>query len=292
MVFLLLSIICNAAVYLIFKYFEQKGVRLFPAITVNYITALTIGLLVVPDMKLALEGAAKTPAWLVGGLLLGFSFISVFYLMAITAQRIGVSVTTVASKMSLALAMVLFLLIRPEEKFNVFKGLGLLFAIAGVVLSSMKEGSNSFSWKQLGWPLLILVGSTIVDFGIAYFSSGPSNDSELALYSCLSFGMAAACGVSIMIYKVIFQKVEISRKDVLGGICLGMINYGSIYFLVLSYNTKLLPESSLLPVNNLCVVVLGSFAAVMLFKEKLSKANIAGIVLSVLAIALLIWGEL
>lgn len=290
MVYLILSIVCNTAVYLIFKQFERKGVQLLPAIAINYLTALTIGLLVVPDLSYALQDAAQFPLWLVGGLLLGFAFISVFYLMALTAQRVGVSVTTIASKMSLVLAMILFIFIRPEERLTIWKVLAIAFAIAGVILSSAKEGGAKFPIKQFGWPIVILLGSTVVDFGIAYFSEYPKNESERALFSCLSFGMAAVCGVIIALVQVFRGRLHIQRKDVIGGVALGIINYGSIYFLVCSYHSQLLPTSSLLPVNNLCVVLLGTIAAVLIFRERLTKTNIIGVVLSIFAIALIILG--
>src|SRR5690606_11068217 len=99
------------------------------------------------------------------------------------AQRIGMSVTTIASKMSLVIAMALFIELSPNEHLTLSKSLAMLLAVAGVVCSSLKENHVKFHWTQLGWPLLVLVGSTIVDFGVAYFSGGPSNPSETALYS-------------------------------------------------------------------------------------------------------------
>src|SRR5687768_7877135 len=108
MILLLFSIVTNAALYLIFKWFEKTGVRTFPAIVINYLTAFTIGVFQVDDLERALTTALEFPVWSAGGLSLGVIFISVFYLAALTAQRVGVSVTTIASKMSMVLVMLLF----------------------------------------------------------------------------------------------------------------------------------------------------------------------------------------
>lgn len=291
MLFLLLSIISGTAVFIIFKIFEQKQINLLPAITMNYITASSIGLLLVPDLQSAVNGAAQAPPWTIGGLLLGISFITVFYLMAVAAQRIGVSLTTVSSKMSLVVVMVLFILIRTDESFNLFKIIALLLAIGGVLFSSVDGSLTDFRLSQLGWPLMILFGSVIVDFGVAYFSFGPANKSELALYGCLGFCMAALCGIGATLYAVITGKTTIRIREVIGGLILGIANYGAIYMLILAYNSRLLPESSLLPVNNLCIIILGSIAAVMIFREKLSKLNILGVVLSAVAILFLAIGN-
>jgi uncharacterized membrane protein len=82
--------------------------------------------------------------------------------------------------------------------------------------------------------------------------------------------------------------MNLRMKDIGAGVLLGVINYGSIFFLVQSYNTKILQKSSLLPINNLGVVILGAVAAIMIFKETLSRNNWIGIGLSIVALVLLL----
>ncbi len=291
MLFLILTVLFTTAIYVVFKMFDKKGIQLLPAIVFNYITAFSLGVLFIPDKALALEGASKFPTWFIGGVSLGIFFISVFYLTGMAAQRIGMSVTTIASKMSLVLAMALFIILRPHEKLTMVKVSAMLFAVSGVIFSSIKEGSGKFSWRQLGWPLLILVGSTIVDFGIAYFSAEPTNESEVALYSCLSFATAAFIGITLLSFMLMTKRIAIRKKDVLGGLILGTVNYSSIYTMVLAFKSQIMPESSMLPIINLCIVILGSIVAVSFFKEKLSGLNLIGIVLAVVAILFLIFGQ-
>jgi drug/metabolite transporter (DMT)-like permease len=288
MLFLLLTILFTTAIYVVFKMFERKGVQLFPAIVVNYITALSLGIIFIPNRTLAWQGASQMPTWFVGALCLGVFFISVFYITGLAAQRIGMSVTTIASKMSLVIAMALFIALRPHEHLTWGKGLAMLLAIAGVVLSSLKEGGAKFQWKQLGWPLLVLVGSTIVDFGVAYFSSGPSNASETALYSCTSFATAAVCGILALITLVATGKITVRPKDVAGGLVLGTVNYSSIYTMVLAFKSNWMTESAMLPIINLGVVILGSIVAVIAFRERLTKVNGIGLLLAIAAICCLL----
>lgn len=288
MFYLILSILASAAIYMLFKWYEKLGVRIFSAIVVNYLTALTVGLIVVPDLKLAFNGAAQLPGWTVGGLSLGVIFISIFYLMAITAQKVGVAVTTISSKMSLVLAAILFVMTDPAEQLNVTKGIAIALGVGGVIFSGMREDGTKLHIRALIWPLLILVGSTVIDFGIAYFSSMPKNESELSLYSCLSFGMAACVGLVVLTIQFLRGTAAIGLKDILAGLLLGGVNYGSIFFLVMSYNAGIIPKSSLLPVNNLGVVILGAFAAMVFFREKLSKYNWLGLLFSIAALILLL----
>ncbi len=287
MIFLLLSIFCSTAVYLLFKKFESWQINLLPAITMNYFTASILGLLVIPDWSLALNGALAYPSWFGGGLVLGFFFISVFYLMATATQRIGVTVTTVASKMSLVVAMVLFVVIRPEETWSSYKVVAMILAMSGVIFTSLRLQEQTFEWRQFLWPIIILLGSTIVDFGVAYFSKEPKNESELALYGCLSFMTSAVCGLLLSVYSFWFKRKRWHYKDLLAGVALGAVNYGTIFFLIKAYNTDLLTEPMMLSVYNLSVIVLCSVGAILFFKESLSRYNYLGVALSVIAIYLL-----
>jgi drug/metabolite transporter (DMT)-like permease len=245
--------------------------------------------MVVPDLPEALQGAGQFPVWTTVALSMGVLFISIFYLMAVTAQRVGVSVTTIASKMSLALAAILFAVTDDNEHIGWIKGLAIALALAGVVLASIKSEQTKFHWNMLMWPLLILVGSTVIDFCLAHFSMFPENQSELALYSCLSFFTAAIVGILVLSKKMLTEKYTLRLRDMVAGIGLGMVNYGSIYFLVRTYDSGIFAKSTILPVNNLAVVIIGAFAAILLFKEKLEKWNWLGVAFSILALALLLW---
>jgi drug/metabolite transporter (DMT)-like permease len=49
-----------------------------------------------------------------------------------------------------------------------------------------------------------------------------------------------------------------------------------------------MPESTALPVNNLLVLVIGSIGAVFIFKEKLNRRKIQGLIICILALILLL----
>lgn len=288
MIYLLFSVLTNAAIYLLFKWYETKGVHIFEAIVINYITAFTLGIFMVDDLREATAAALEWPAWSVAGIALGAIFISIFYFMAITAQKVGVSVATIASKMSLALAVILFALTDPNETIGIAKSIAILLAVAGVIFSSLKSEGGRFQWRSVTWPLLILSGSTVIDFSIAHFSAFPGTDSQMALYSCMPFMTAATIGITAIVIKRLRGQHSLRSKEIGAGILLGLINYGSIYFLVKSYHTGIWPKSTVLPLNNLSVVIVGAVASVLLFREKLSGKNYIGILLSAIALSLLL----
>jgi len=108
------------------------------------------------------------------------------------------------------------------------------------------------------------------------------------LYSCLSFITAGTIGILLLTARYFVKGILPSRRDILAGVLLGTVNYGSIYFLVESYHANLLSTAQTLQVNNLAVVVLGAFAARLIFKESWSKVNLLGIALGIIALSILI----
>lgn len=287
MEYLFLSIASSSAIYLLFKWSDRLNIRIFQAIVVNYLTALSIGFWAIPDKAQALSAASLWPEWTIAGLLMGGVFISIFYLMALTSQKVGVSVTTIASKMSLALAVLLFVWIDPNERIHPWKMIAIALALGGVVMSSWKDDESQFHWRTFIWPLLILFGSTAIDFVLAHYATHPQTLSETKLYSCLSFGTAAIVGIIALLIYGLRHGSFLTLSEIGFGLLLGTVNYGSIYFLIMAYDAEWIQKSELLPINNLGVVLISSVAAMFLFKEKLSPKNWIGLGLSICSLILL-----
>lgn len=286
MIYLILSMITNAALYWLFKYFEKIEARIFETIVFNYIVAFGCGIFLVPDLKSAVESSLTLPIWSISGMAMGALFISVFYFMAITARKAGIALATLSSKMSLVLGVVLFSFVGKGE-LTWITILALLIAMTGLYFFSV-DGRTRFKWNMLTYPILLLLGSTAVDFSIAFFQGFTANDNERALFTCMPFFGAGIIGLMILVYGLIFNKKPFPKKELLTGITLGLVNYGSIYFLIELYSSGWLPEHVILPVNNLGVLIISALGALWLFSEKLNRRKIQGLVLCVLALILLL----
>ena len=286
MIYLILSMITNAALYWLFKYFEKIEARIFETIVFNYVVAFGCGIFLVPDLKSAVESSLTLPIWSISGMAMGALFISVFYFMAITARKAGIALATLSSKMSLVLGVVLFSFVGKGE-LTWITILALLIAMTGLYFFSV-DGRTRFKWNMLTYPILLLLGSTAVDFSIAFFQGFTANDNERALFTCMPFFGAGIIGLMILVYGLIFNKKPFPKKELLTGITLGLVNYGSIYFLIELYSSGWLPEHVILPVNNLGVLIISALGALWLFSEKLNRRKIQGLVLCVLALILLL----
>ncbi len=288
--FLILSILSTTLLYLLFKWFAIKGVQVFEAIMVNYLVAFTFGISMATDLKAGLDEALQFPTWSWGALLLGISFISIFNVTGKSAQLVGVSNTTIAGKMSLVLVVILFTMTNPEEQLTTTKWMAIGLAILGIVFSSIKADGRRFEKAMLVYPAIIFFGSTLIDYMIPKLSETAKSPAALSLYACLPFLTAGITGLLFVLYNKVKRTertFHFGKKEWIYGTILGVVNYGSIFFLVRTIDSGWMLKTSIICLNNLGVVMLSTIIAVAFFKERLSKVNLLGLALSVVALLLL-----
>ena len=293
MFWLLLSIVTNTALILILKSFRKFEVNTLQAIVVNYFTAGTIGILLsgmpVPLSQVPQQEWSWVPP------VLGVLFISIFLLLAKTAQTIGVSVATVANKMSLVIPVIAAIIFY-KESVNALQITGLVIAIISVYLTSLppqKDLSEKKSsvLKYLWMPTVIFFGSGMLDALVNHAQMKLVPDSHLPLFLSLCFFSAVTIGITVILIRRIKLGEKFEKKSLLAGICLGIPNYFSIYGITRALGSDLMDSSALFPVNNMGIVALAAISALLIFKEKFSITNWLGILLSLGAIALIAFGK-
>ena len=285
MIFLLLSILSSSVIFVIFKLYNKYGVNTLQAIIVNYFIAFSVGL-AIDDQPLDL---ARIPGelWFPGTLVLGCLFISVFYLAAVTTQRSGLSVVSVATKMSVAIP-VLFVIFLYSESTGLLKIIGIILALIAVYLTSIKKSDGIvIKKKNLIYPLLVFFGSGIIDATIKYLETSYVAEVDVAIFSATIFAIAGCIGISILIIQAVKGTLKITFRNILGGIALGIPNFFSIYFLVMALRSGGYDSSTIFPINNVAIVMLSTFLGILLFGEKIIPKNWIGITLAVISIILI-----
>jgi drug/metabolite transporter (DMT)-like permease len=284
MIYLALSILCSSAIFVLFSYFSNYKVQLVPAIVTNYLIAAASGFVQVESI----DSFYTIPnEWWIFAFIISFLFISLFYLMAKTAQELGVSVSSNATKMSMLIPIVLLALIYPSEHLNFLQGVGVIMALFGIYYTSIK-GDSSFKLRYIFWPFVLFAGSGLLDFLLAYANQNLLHSAaDDRLFTSLSFGLAFIWGLFIILYQYILKKEKIRVVSVVGGVILGVVNFGSIYFLLRTYASNIAQKTTILPVNNMAIIILSTLLSILLFHEKLSRKNIIGLSLSFLSILLI-----
>jgi len=280
---LALSVLFSSLIFVIFKLFAVYKIETLYAIIANYVVACTVGLLFYTGEINITDIPGKS--WFLGTFALGLLFIIVFNLMAATSQRLGVSVASVATKMSLVIPVLVGVFLYKEE-LGVFKISGIVLALAAVYFASVKEKSTAFKRASLLLAFLTFMGSGAIDASLAYFQKEFIAPTELPIFSATVFASAAFVGMLLMLLKSFKKPLKINLRNILGGIALGVPNYFSIYFLLRALQNDSLNSASIFTINNVAIVMFSTLLGIVLFKEKISPKNWGGIALAIVSILL------
>jgi drug/metabolite transporter (DMT)-like permease len=280
---LALSILFSSLIFVIFKLFAIYRVQTLFGIIVNYVVACVVGLLFFDGSIDFSEIPEKS--WFPGSLLLGALFIVVFNLMAKTSQKMGVSVASVATKMSLAIP-VLFGVALYNEQLGPLKITGIVLALAAVYFSSVKESRTEFKKKELVLPLLVFLGSGIIDSSLKFLEETRVPQQEFPLFSATIFAAAAVTGIVFILLRSVSIPLRVNTRNLLGGCALGIPNFFSIYYILKALQNEVLNSASVFTVNNVAIVMLTTLLGIVLFREKISILNWSGIAMAVISIFL------
>ncbi len=283
MLYLALSVLFSSLIFVIFKLFQVYKIETLYAIITNYFVASVVGLLFYDGTVNVSQIPQKS--WFWGTFLLGFLFIAVFNLMAATAQRVGVSVASVATKMSLVIPVIFGVFVY-QETLGTIKVVGILLALAAVYFASIKHGRSGVKSNSLWLPILVFLGSGCIDTSLKYIQEVYIEEAEFPLFSATVFGSAALVGVLLIIIKAIKGSFTGNLKNVIGGVALGIPNYFSIYFLLKALQNDQLNSASVFTINNVAIVMFSTFLGILLFKESISTKNWGGIALAIISIVL------
>ena len=283
MIYLLLSVVFATSLFVIFKYFGIYKIDTLKAILVNYIVAFSLGF-GLAERSISFAEIPSQP-WFLGSLVLGALFVSIFFVMALTAQKNGVSVASVAGKMSVVVP-ILFGIFLYNESVTLLKVIGIVIALIAVYLASVKEEKNKVEGASIMFPVLLFLGSGTIDTTLKYVQVNYVSKGDVSIFSGSLFGIAALFGVLILIIKLIKKREAFGLKNIIAGIVLGIPNYFSIVFLIKALQTDGFESSVLFTINNVGVVVVSTLVGLILFKEKFSLKNKIGVALAIIGILL------
>ncbi|NNC83526.1 MAG: hypothetical protein HKN79_08110 [Flavobacteriales bacterium] len=288
MFYFLLSISASTAIFLVFKLFPRFGLQTYQAIVFNYWTAFLFGTTLLPRSGFS---GWQDYEWIWLAPIEGLLFISIFTVMALTVQKHSVTVGSVASRTAMIIPAAVFMFMDPQEGFSVLKVIGILLALGAVVLSSKRNEKVTLDQRYVYLPIILFVGSGLVDLIIGYAQGYLMQTPEEAMVFIPSiFLVAAVIGTSFLIYRYRVKKdIQWQWKDVIGGLVLGLVNYASIFFIIKAMDTGLLHTSLFFPVHNMGVILAGTMMGLFAFRERLSVVNWVGIIIGLLAIGMIIF---
>jgi len=284
MIYLLLAIFGSGVIPVIFRAFDKFGINLFWAIPVNYVTCVLVGSLLTGNSVGVLSVTAKPWLWLaaIQGILLAVNF----YLLAQTAQRAGVALAALASRLSVAIPSLLAFALYGDS-LTAIKLAGLFTALMALYLCTAPEkGAGGSRLFQL-LPLLVFATFGVYFTILKYLQTYYLDDSSYHSYVMSAFVFAFLSSIVIGTAKSVFSSADFRLKHISAGIFLGVVNYVAVYALLQVLALKGWQSSQLFPIYSVGVVAVSAVLAVLLFRERLSKQKTIGLAVGSIAVALL-----
>ncbi len=288
MFYFIATVLLNVVVSSILKLFSKFDIGSLQAIVVNYITCVCTGILFTGRHPFTAGNFHAT--WFPWALLMGAIFITLFYLMAYCTRVSGMASMVIANKMSLVIPATVSIWLY-HEATGIGKVAGILLALPAVYLVTRTSNKDDKTGNLL-WPAILFVMSGGLDTLVNYVqASFLSTQEAQAACTILCFATAAAIGTITVAGMVVAGKTRIEWKNIFAGICLGIPNFFSIYFLVRLLNSNILQSSATIPMLNITILAASSLTAILVFRERADKWRIAGLLLSLIAILLIGFGD-
>lgn len=294
MFFLILCILSSTGIFIIFKSIDRLQIPALPVIVINYLSATILGFLISrPDT--GINGILEKE-WLGVSMVIGVLFIVMFFLVDFSTRKAGISVTTVASKMSVIFPVVFSLLIDRSDQLTSLKFLAILCTLAGLAMTVYRPREARLDAAVVFIPLLLFTGMGLVDSLVKFAQYRFVNDPETALFSAVLFLNALLTGIVVLLALPRYIVYLRNRAVWFWGLLLGGVNFGSIFFIVRALNYispegKGIDSSLIFGVNNTCIVALSVLSGLWIFRERLLRVNWFGIGISVLALVLFALGS-
>lgn len=287
MIFLLPAILSSTFIFVLFKLFPHFNINTYQAIVINYLTAGIAGFAVNDNYKLL--SSIFSFKWIYFALFIGILLLLTFLLIKYSTQNIGVSITTVACKMSVVIP-VAFSIIYDQEKIFLTKIVAMMLAVLSIFLL-VKRDKNKTNVKSGWWilflPFFLFVGLGISDSLVKLIQNEyiKPEDSSFFTSSLFSFSFIASLVIGVF-QKNFFRKI-VKFQNIIGGILLGLANFGSLLYLLKALNYSGYDSSIVFGIVNVGIILLSVLIGFVVFNEKMQKINWAGIALAVFSILML-----
>lgn len=234
--------------------------------------------------------------WTWYSLTLGVGFIITFILSGLATQKIGMTITSMANNVSLVIPVLFSLLVFGSggKTFDWINYFGLLLAMVSVAIATFKSESSVKAnfWLQGGLALAVFLMYGITNTAINYLNITYIADASRVVPVTLVMVLGAAIsGIILLIIRVIKGVEKIEIKNIAAAFTLGVPNFLSFYFLILTLGYFGNSGAFVYPIYNMGVILFSAFVAILFFKEKVSKLNKFGLFLAVIAILMISWQE-
>ena len=275
MIYLILAMISSMLVSVLMRLSEEHCRGGMGMLAANYVMCCGLSLAFAGSIQFFPAADGLAPALLMGGVN-GVLYLAGFVLLQWNIRKNGVVLPATFMKLGVLVPTILSILIFGEIP-GLFQLIGILAAIAAILLiQGRKEQEAGSVW---GLILLLLAGGggDAMSKIFEEFGAAPLKNHFL-LYTF--FTALILCTIL-----AVLKKQPFSLREAFWGLLIGVPNYFSARFLLLSL--KDVPAIIAYPSFSVGTIVLVTLVGVLCFKETLNKRKLAALSLITISLALL-----
>lgn len=296
MIWLVLAVGCSLGIAALFKLAERRNLDRTALLTVNYAAGAVLAAV--------LQGVGRAQH-LDGGLVAlgvaqGVLFIGGFWLFSLAIRRAGMGLAAGVMRLSVVVPVVAAAVVWGEA-VTPAQMAGLVLAGAAFFLVSRPpaalpgvpddaaddDAPDAARGGTLGLLVLLFLAGGLVDVLNKTFAETYAGRVPESLFLLFVFGVAFAVGAAVVVATGVRTGRWPGRAVVGWGVVLGLINYGSADFFLRAIAWAAGRAAFVFPANSVSIVVGAALIGRFVWGERLSRANVAGLVVAAVALVLL-----
>ena len=278
MVYLMLAILSSTAISLILRCFDKKINNNMVMFMGNYMICVILSGIFTGSGG-AFHVMEGTGFAALIGIISGIFYLMGFVLLQVNIRKNGMLLSGLFMRLGIIVPLFISLVFFKEIP-TVVQIIGIVLAITAIIIINLEKKEESATGHVAILLILLLVAGGLTDsFANIHDKLGNRDCSDQ--YLLITFAMALICSI-IMIF---VKKQSFTVPDYAIGMLVGIPNYFCSRFLLASLSK--LKAIVVYPVYNIGTILLISLCGIIIFKEKLSKNKIMGLILVMVALILL-----
>ena len=276
MIYLILAIACSTLISVIMRISSDKVTGNVSMLAMNYLMCVVVAALYTGLDQLFPQVAAL-PGTLAMGAVHGILYLSSFVLFQHNVKKNGMVLSATFMKLGLLVPIVLSVILFGELP-GVLQIIGFVIAVAAIVLINWSSDRSDLRMGA-GLVVLLIAGGAGDAMSKVFEVYGSSALSSQFLFYTFLVALILCVGL------VILKKERPGRNEVLFGLLIGVPNYFSARFLLLSLAS--VDAVIAYPTYSVATLLAVTLIGVLLFREKLSRRQWVAIGMILVALALL-----
>lgn len=278
MIYLMLAILSSAAISFILRCFDKKINNNMVMFMGNYMICVILSG-IFTGRSGAFHVMEGTGFAAIIGAISGVFYLMGFVLLQLNIRKNGMLLSGLFMRLGIIVPLFISLVFFREVP-TIIQIIGIVLAIVAIVIINLeKKEDTAIGHVAILLILLLVVGGLTDSFANIHDKLGNRDCSDQ--YLLITFAMALICSI-IMIF---VKKQSFTVTDFAIGMFVGIPNYFCSRFLLASLSK--LQSIVVYPVYNIGTILLISLCGIIVFKEKLSKNKIIGLILVMAALILL-----